>query len=396
MRLPLFVASFILVSCAPSNEEKSLRDFQQIHSNAIVIDSHSDFLDRSAIDGSHINEDPLGAQTSLSKFKQGGIDAQFFSVFVPPAYENFGFAKRTDALIDRLQAEIASHPDEIVLALSSGDIHKLANSGKVAALIGIEGGHSIENEMRKLDHYYDRGVRYMTLTWANSLEWAGSSGDEGSHRGLSDFGKKVVAKMNDLGMMVDISHVSDATFWDVIATSRSPVIASHSSLRSIAESPRNMSDDMIKAVGKNGGVVQINFYSQFVKREFLEEFDALKKKAESKFKALKKKYKDDPINLDKELWSLEKKIELNVTPPTVNDLVKHIDKAVTLAGIDHVGLGSDFDGMGAPPKGIEHIGKMPNITKELARRGYQQEEIEKILGGNLLRVLKENERLAQK
>ncbi|WP_164117393.1 dipeptidase [Sphingorhabdus sp. Alg239-R122] len=390
----LALVCVFLTSCTQNTDEDGAQSARDTHSSAIVIDAHSDFLDRTAIDGAHINEDPEGAQTSLSKLEQGGVDAQFFSVFVPPAFAEYGFAKRTDELIDTLQAEVAAHPDRIEIVHDTAGINRLANTGKVAALIGIEGGHSIENDLGRLRHFYGRGVRYMTLTWTNTNDWADSSGDEPRWNGLNDLGLSIVKEMNGLGMMIDISHVSDETFWDVIRATGSPVIASHSDVRGVMDDPRNMSDDMVKAVAENGGVIQVSFYSAYVDSDFAEAFAAAKARAKDRFDALENKYANDPIALDKAAWSLEKSIEFSLPAPTVADVVDHIDHVVKIAGIDHVGLGSDFDGMGAPPSGLEHAGQIPNITAELVRRGYGRADIEKILGGNLLRVFAENEKRA--
>lgn len=370
-------------------------DAMALHKSAIVIDTHSDFLDRTAIDGHSLRDDVDGAQTTLSKLRAGDIDAQFFSIFVPPAYESYGFKKRTDELIDRLEKEVDLNAQAIEIVASVTGIERLANSGKIAALLGIEGGHSIEADVSNIDYFYDRGVRYMTLTWANTNKWADSSGDEPRWGGLNDIGRAVVRRMNKRGMMVDISHVSDETFYDVMATTTSPVIASHSSARGVMNHKRNMSDEMIKAVGKNGGVIQVNFYSKHLDQAFADQFDAAMEKNAKNYQALTEQYSDDLIEQDKQLWAFEKALESQLTAPPASMIVDHIDHIVSVAGIDHAGLGSDFDGMGAPPEGMEHVGKMANITMELVKRGYGAEDVRKILGGNLIRVLTENERLAE-
>lgn len=382
----LLVAAFL---CIPA------RSATGVHQTAIVIDSHSDFLDRSAIDGSGLTDDPPGAQTTLEKLQQGAVDAQFFSVFVPPAFKDYGYKKRTDELIARLKEDIARNPAHIELVRNTTGIIAIANSGKVAALMGIEGGHSIEDSIDHLRHFYAQGVRYLTLTWSNTNEWADSSSDTPRWGGLSTKGREIVHEMNRLGMMVDISHVSDETFWDVIETTKSPIIASHSSARALADHPRNMSDSMIKAMAANGGVIQVNFYSRYVDTSFLKEFKQARAAAKDRFSVIEKKYADDPIELDKHLWSLEKELESGLIPPTVHQVVDHIEHIIQLVGPDYVGLGSDFDGMGAPPSGLEHIGKLSSITEDLLSRGYSNEVVKKVLGGNLLRVMSENERLAR-
>jgi len=362
------------------------RSFDDIHDDAIVIDSHSDFLDRSAIDGTALNDDPPLAQTSLQKLKDGKVDAQFFSVFVPPAFKNYGFAKRTFELIERFYSEIETNQDAIKFAGSASEIRSLANSGQIAALIGIEGGHSIENNLDLLRIYYRLGVRYMTLTWNNTNEWADSSGDSHRWGGLNDFGIRVVEEMNDLGMIIDISHVSDETFWDVLEHSRAPVFASHSLARSLKATPRNMSDDMIRALAKNGGVLQVSFYAKHLDKTFSDRFDAALKASEDRFAAIEKEFSDDPVQQDIALWSAEKALEQSFPAPSMTRVIDHIDHIVGVAGIDHVGIGSDFDGLGAPPVGLEHAGRFQSITRELQHRGYSEADIRKIWGGNLLRV----------
>ena len=392
-----FVISYFLCAViSVSAKQESVNDrIDRLHKSAIVIDAHSDYLDRSAIDGAGLGEDPPGGQTSVGKLREGQVDAQFFSVFVPPAYERYGYVERTHELIDRLLQQVARFPNQLEFATTADDIERISRSGKSAALMGIEGGHSIQNRLEHLRNYYRLGVRYMTLTWNNTNDWADASGDSARWSGLNDFGIEVVREMNRLGMMIDISHVSDDTFWDVMQHTSKPVIASHSLARSLRDTPRNMSDKMIKAMAENGGVVQVSFYSKHLDQAFADRFDQLKGEAKDQFNTLEKKYRDDPIQLDIAQWSLEKKIENEVSVPSYRKVVDHIDHIVQLVGPDHVGLGSDFDGMGSPPQGLEHIGKIKVITGELVKRGYSDEDTTKILGGNLLRVMRANEREAQ-
>lgn len=375
----MLIAVIASGQCAADNIAK-------LHQSAIVIDTHSDFLDRTAIDGARLNEDPPFAQTTLKKLVDGQIDAQFFSVFVPPAFEEYGFAKRTLELIDRFYAEIEDNPTQIRFAQSAADIRNLSQQGYVAALLGIEGGHSIENSLELLRIYHRLGVRYLTLTWNNTNEWADSSSDEAIHNGLNEFGVAVVREMNDLGMLIDISHVSDDTFWDVIESSRAPIIASHSLARTIKKSSRNMSDDMIKALAVNGGVIQVSFYAKHLDERFSDEFDTAMAQAASKMSAIEKQFAHAPIAQDMALWSAEKELERSLEPPPMTRVIDHIDHIVGIAGIDHVGLGSDFDGLGAPPAGLAHSGEFQSITRELVARGYNEPDIKKILGGNFLRV----------
>jgi len=369
-------------------------DARRIHEEALVIDTHSDFLYRADLDGSALTDEPPLAQTTLGKLEQGGVDAQFFSVWVPPAYEKYGYARKTLELIDDFYREIAKSPKRIEMARTVADIERIAESGKVAALMGIEGGHSIENRLELLRNFYRLGVRYMTLTWSNNTDWADSSGDVVQWGGLTDFGVSVVEEMNRIGMMIDISHVADSTFSDVMKTTRAPVIASHSSVRALNSHARNMSDEMIVALAKNGGVIQINFYPVFLDQEFHDAAHQALFAAKPEFATLATEYLDDQIGLMGPQWELYRKIEDTLEKPPLSVLVDHIDHVVKLVGPDHVGLGSDFDGVSSLPIGMEHEGKLPALTEALVEKGYSEEDIKKILGGNLLRVMAEVEKVA--
>ena len=392
--IPVYFCFLWIFSHSAFAIEDDDRKAARIHKNAIVIDTHSDFLDRSAIDGSGLGDDTMGSQTTLRKLREGEVDAQFFSIFIPPAYAQYGFAKRANELIDRLEQEIVEHSDQVEKAVSVEQIHRISQRGKIAALMGIEGGHAIEKNLEKLGEFYQRGVRYMTLTWSNTNEWADSSGDVARWNGLNDFGFQVVKNMNDLGMMIDISHVSEETFWDVMSITRSPVLASHSGVRAVMGNKRNMSDQMIRAVARNGGVIQVTFYARYVDQHFYDQFELAERAAQAQFRQLEQKYAHDPVELDQQQWSLELALEKKIPPPTALKVVDHIDHIVKLVGVDYVGLGSDFDGMGTPPEGLEHVGKLATITQELVKRGYAEADIQKVLGGNLLRVFEENEKNA--
>src|ERR1022692_4305187 len=321
---------------------------------------------------------------SLDKARRGNLGAEFFSIWVDPETNQGHFARHTFDLIDSVYEQAARHPDRMRMAFSVADIERAHREHKLAALMGIEGGHSIENDMHLLRDYYRLGVRYMTLSWSNTNEWADSSGDIDEakiqhHNGLSDFGKQVVLEMNGLGMMVDISHVADKTFWDAIATTKAPVIASHSSARALVDAPRNMTDDMLRAVAKNGGVVQVNFYSGFDDENFR--------------KAMEAQAKDQAAAIQKYMD------ELKAEGKPVNYVdVDRIEREwmAKIAGIDHVGLGSDFDGVsGATPQGIDSAADLPKITQALVERGYNASDVHKILGGNLLRVFNHVERVSR-
>ena len=371
-----------------------------IHDSALVIDTHADtpqrFLDEDFDLGSTDPND-IG-HISLDKAKRGNLDAEFFSIWVDPETNQGHFAKHTFDLIDSVYEQAARHPDRMMMAFSVADIERAHNEHKLAALMGIEGGHSIENDMHLLRDYYRLGVRYMTLSWSNTNEWADSSGDINDtkiqhHNGLTDFGKEVVLEMNRLGMMVDISHVADKTFWDAIATSKAPVIASHSSARALTNAPRNMTDDMLRAVAKNGGVVQVNFFSGFLDEDYRK---ALEVQSKDQSAAIQKyidslRAEGKPVNYI-EVNRLDREWMAKIPRPPFKALIDHIDHISKVAGIDHVGLGSDFDGVsGATPQGMDSAADLPKITQALLDRGYSAEDIKKILGGNILRVFRQVE-----
>jgi len=288
-----------------------------------------------------------------------------------------------------------------MMAFSVADIERAHREHKLAALLGIEGGHSIENDVHVLRDFYRLGVRYMTITWSNTNEFADSSGDAHNdkiehHNGLTDGGKQIVQEMNRLGMLVDISHVSDKTFWDTIAVTKAPVIASHSSARALTNHPRNMTDDMLKGVAKNGGVVQVNFYNAFIDDNYRKAAEAQSKNRDAAVKANAEKLKAEgktPTYLDAD--RIEREWAAKIQRPPLSSLIDHIDHIAKIAGVDHVGLGSDFDGVsGATPQGIDSAADLPKITQALLDRGYSADDIRKILGGNLLRVFLEAERVS--
>jgi membrane dipeptidase len=376
-----------------------------IHESALVVDTHADtpqrFLDQNYDIGTTDPKD-IG-HISLDKARAGNLGAEFFSIWVDPTTNTGHFAQHTLDLIDSVYEQAARHPDRMMMAYSVEDIERAHKQKKLAALMGIEGGHSIENDIHLLRDFYRLGVRYMTLSWSNTNEWADSSGDIDDpkiqhHNGLTDFGKQVVLEMNSLGMMVDISHVADKTFWDAIVTTKAPLIASHSCARALTNHPRNMTDAMLRAVAKNGGVVQVNFYSAFVDENYRKAAEEQKKEREAAVDEYiaKKKAAGQPVTyVDKD--RVEREWAAKIPRPPLKSLVDHIDHIAKVAGIDHVGLGSDFDGVsGAMPEGIDSAADLPKITQALLDRGYGADDIDKILGGNLLHVFGEVERVSQK
>jgi membrane dipeptidase len=374
-----------------------------IHNSAMVVDTHADTPQRFLYEGFDIGTaDPKDiGHISLDKARAGNLGAEFFSIWADPETTSGHFAKSTFDMIDSVYEQASRHPDRMVMAFSVDDIERAHKQKKLAALMGIEGGHAIENDIHLLRDYYRLGVRYMTLSWSNTNEWADSSGDiddskVAHHNGLTDFGKQVVLEMNRMGMMVDISHVADKTFFDAIATTRAPVIASHSSARALTNHPRNMTDDMLRAVTKNGGVVQTNFYDAFIDENYRKAADAQKKAAEAAVAAriAELKAAGKPVTyLDKD--KIEREWAAKIPRPPLKSLIDHIDHLVKVAGVDHVGLGSDFDGVsGATPEGIDSAADLPKITQALLDRGYRAEDIRKILGGNLLRVFRQVEKVS--
>ena len=386
-------------SSNPSEPTVSARA-RAIHDSAIVVDTHADTPQRFLDEGFDIGStDPSDVgHLSLDKARRGNLGAEFFSIWVDPETNQGHFAQHTFDLIDSVYEQAAHHPDRMMMAFSVADIERAHHEHKLAALMGIEGGHSIENDMHLLRDYYRLGVRYMTLSWSNTNEWSDSSGDINDpkiqhHNGLTDFGKQVVLEMNRLGMIVDISHVADKTFWDAIATTKAPVIASHSSARALVDAPRNMTDDMLRAVAKNGGVVQVNFFSGFVDEDYRKAMLAQEKDQAAAIQ----KYVDSlkaqgkPVSYI-EIDRMEREWTAKIPRPPFKSLIDHIDHIAKVAGVDHVGLGSDFDGVsGATPQGMDSAADLPNITQALLDRGYSADDIKKILGGNLLGVFRQVE-----
>jgi membrane dipeptidase len=390
-------------SSNPSAEPVSAKA-RALHDSAIVVDTHADtpqrFLDEDFDIGSTDVHDT--GHISLDKARRGNLGAEFFSIWVDPETNQGHFAQHTFDLIDSVYEQAARHPDKMMMAFSVADIERAHREHKLAALMGIEGGHSMENDIHLLRDYYRLGVRYMTLSWSNTNEWADSSGDINDskiqhHNGLTDFGKQVVSEMNRLGMIVDISHVSDKTFWDTIAVTKAPVIASHSSARALVNHPRDMTDDMLRAVAKNGGTVQVNFFSGFLDEDYRKAMEAQSKDQAAAIQ----KYVDSLKAQGKPVTYIEidrigREWMAKIPRPPLKALIDHIDHIAKVAGVDHVGLGSDFDGVsGATPQGMDSAADLPKITQALLDRGYSADDIRKILGENLLRVFRKIEAVSR-
>ena len=367
--------------------------YKQLHFDAILVDAHND-IPSFTIERKLQFDTGLKGKThsDLKRFKEGGVDVQIFSIFCDGAQKDpYLFANRE---IDSVYEWTRRNPDKMMMVKTPAQLQQSVKEKKLAAMLGVEGGHMIENDLHKLDTLFSRGARYMTLTWNNSTDWATSAADETTkgdslkHKGLTDFGKQVVKRMNELGMIVDVSHVGEQTFWDAINTSTKPVIASHSCVWNLCKHRRNLKDDQIKAIGKNGGVIHLNFYAGFIDSNYEKKslaFLALHKPSLDSLLALKTQ-PDYAAIMVGEMY----RDEVNTFRPHLSVLMDHLDYIVKLIGVDHVGLGSDFDGMEAPPLELNGVEDYPLITKALLERGYSNKEIIRILGGNFIRVFKAN------
>jgi membrane dipeptidase len=393
----LVMLSIVTPAGAQTRDERLWQRALQIHRRAIVIDTHNDVTTPMTNDDYDLSgTPPVPYRTSIARMKQGGMTAEFFSLYIKPWYvEHGGAARRTLDMIDSVYRAVERHPNDLMFATTVADIRRAKRQGKIAALMGIEGGHAIEDSLPALREFYRLGVRYMTLTWNNTNNWADAGRGEKRHHGLSEFGKEVVREMNRLGMLVDVSHVSDETMSDALDVSKAPVIASHSSARALSDVPRNIPDDLLKRIAKNGGVVHVNFYSVFVDTKTVSPQSAARdKRLKAQQDAIDEKYKNDPERRAEESDKLE---AANPLPPLpISKLIDHIDHIVKVAGIDHVGIGADFDGANDMPEGAQDVSMLPNITYELLKRGYSERDIRKILGENLLRAFAEAERVAGK
>lgn len=369
------------------------QDWRSWHFNSILIDTHNDFPTTAIEKGVGFDQSLLHrTHSDLQRMFEGGVDAQIFSIWCD------GFQKepyaRANQEIDSVLLWTHRNPSKMMLALTVADIRKAVKEKKLAVLMGVEGGHMVENDLGKLEALFNRGVRYMTLTWNNSTPWATSAFDETKkadslpHKGLTDFGKQVVRRMNELGMLVDLSHVGEQTFWDVINNTQKPVLVSHSCAYALCAHPRNLKDDQIRAVAKNGGVIHLNFYSGFVDPSFEARSDAFTAKHKSEMDSLLK-INPEPYFMQVYLFNKYPDEVKDLRPP-LSKLIDHLDYIVKLAGVDHVGLGSDFDGVNSLPEGLEGVEDFPKITEELVKRGYSKTDIRKILGGNFLRVFGAN------
>ena len=368
-----------------------------LHFSSVVVDTHDDTTQR-FIDGNNFDLGPRSADGSIDipRMRQGNLGAIFFSIWIPSKITGATAVNRALEQINAVRDQVRKHPDDLLLATTAAQVREAHRQGKIAALMGVEGGHMIHSDIAVLRQFASLGVRYMTLTHSGNVDWADSSTDAAMHNGLTAFGKDVVREMNRLGVIVDISHVSDKTFYDALAVSKAPLIASHSSCRAICDAPRNMTDQMIKDLTAKGGVIQINYHVAFLSQEFR---DAEKKHPEINDQIaaeVKKRCGDNEACQLMEGDRLTREYVDAGKLPRVSyeKIIEHIDHAVKLVGADHVGLGSDFDGANMP-YGMEDASKLPMITKALLKKGYSEADIRKILGENTLRLMAEVERVSQ-
>ena len=386
--------AFILASATPADDIAERA--KKLHFSSIVLDTHADTPQRMLTGKFDLGKRDTEGHVDIPRMREGGLNAQFFSIFIsgkilgPPAIQ-----QALDQ-IDIVRQNVLQHRKDLMLATTAEEIRQAHAQGKIAILMGIEGGHMIGNDIRMVRVYSILGVRYMTLAHFYNDEWADSSTDKPAHNGLTDFGKDVVREMNRQGMLVDISHVSDKTFYDALEISKVPLIASHSSVRGISNHPRNMSDEMIKALSAKGGVIQINYERNYLSEEYRKAFESVAGDVSRMEEKFKKECGDDNVCIGRAEIKLEKELTDAGKLPHVSweKIIEHIDHVVKLVGPDHVGLGSDFDGADMPD-GLEDCSKLPKITEALLRKGYSEENIRKILGGNILRVMEQSERISK-
>ncbi len=366
-----------------------------LHRQALLIDTHADTPQR-FLDGWSFTE-PLEAGSggpgmiNLSAARAGNLAAEFFALWVDPnEYPAGTHALQALALADATLEQVARHPSELRLCLTAEDIVAARAAGRFAVLLGLEGGHAIENSLALLRTFFRLGVRYMTLTWSNSNDWADSSSDTSRHGGLTAFGREVIAEMNRLGMMIDLSHVSDQTFWQALDLSTAPVIASHSSARALTPAPRNLSDNQLRALARKGGVCMVNFFPAFLHEPWRQAWEASRPERTAAHAAAAAPYRSAGIPVPFSISdSIDRQFTARIGPPPLSALIDHLDHVAQIAGIDHVGLGSDFDGIPQLPAGMHSAADLPLITEALQARGYCDADLLKLLGQNLLRVMRE-------
>ena len=390
----LALAAFVAIGAGAGTSEDPAR---ALHFDAIVIDTHSDTTPRFQDETWRFGERHADGHEDLPRMREGGLDAQFWSIYMGRTEGRGAAVREAVERIDAVHELVRRYPDDLAFATTADDVRRAVTDGKIANLMGVEGGHIIEASLPVLRTYHRLGVRYMTLTHSFNTTWADSSGTNEvpapEHGGLTDFGREVVHEMNRLGMMVDVSHVSDDTFFDALEATRAPLLASHSSTRAVADHPRNMSDEMLRALSRNGGVVMINFYSGYIDASLVQPIRSLFARLSPAIAALRERYADDPRARSRAFDALLAGEEIPRT--SLDVLLDHFDHAIRVAGPDHVGLGADWDGVASMPRGMEDVSRLPALTRGLLARGHSPQTVRKVLGGNLLRVMDEVERVAR-
>jgi membrane dipeptidase len=391
------VLSLVAVTAKSQTQTNISPAARELHFQSIVVDTHDDTTQRLLDPKFDFGARHTDGSVDIPRMREGGLSAIFFSIWIPGTVTGPTAVQRALDQIGAVRETVARHPNDLVLCTTADEIRHAKAANKIAVLMGVEGGHMINNSLANLDKFFALGVRYMTLTHTVNTDWADASTDKAAHNGLTDFGRQVVREMNRLGMMVDISHVADKTFYDVLAVNKAPVIASHSSCRALCSAPRNMTDDMIKALAAKGGVIQINYHIGFLSQQFQDASKAHPELGKEIEAESKKRCGDNEACQLIEADKITRDMVAQGKLPRVDwtEIIKHIDHAVKLAGVDHVGLGSDFDGADMP-YGMEDVSDIPQITNALLAKGYSPADVRKILGGNTLRLMQDVEAAAQK
>ncbi len=367
---------------------------RRVHARAIVVDTHDDTTQNLFDKEFDIGRRNTKGHVDIPRMREGGMDAIFFSIYMSASLSGPQVVKRSLQQIDAVHEAARKYPNDLVIATSAAAVRRAHKQGKIAALLGMEGGHMIDDDLGVLRQYAALGIRYLTLTHSRHTNWADSSGEAPKHNGLTDFGKDVVRELNHLGVMVDISHVADKTFWDALEVSRAPMIASHSSCFALNGHPRNMKDEMIRALAKKGGVIQITYVDSFLSKELRAAEDGIEAERSARMQEIAGQFPNDPGRQREERRKVAQEFRARLPKVSWEKIIEHIDHAVKIGGVDHVGLGSDFDGA-TMPEGMEDVSHLPKITHALLKKGYAEKDIEKILGGNLLRVMAQVERVSR-
>lgn len=387
------VWTLLFLFCFLFPASHSPTDHRRLHFDAVVADTHNDVVQR-ILEGEDLGSRTTRGHSDLPRFREGGLDIEMFSIWTPPERKNRSYFAQANEQIDSIESLAGRNRERMGLARNIGEIENLLARKNFIGMLGLEGGHHLDEEMKNLDHFYRRGVRYMTLTWNNSTSWASSAYDETvqpekfKRRGLTEKGRGIVRRMEALGIMVDLSHVGEATFWDVIRLVKKPVIASHSSVWKLCPHRRNLKDEQLKAIAKTGGVVFINFLPNFIDSTFSTKEQRLREKHSQRIDSLRARWKGDAFSLEGAIADMLRDEYRPILPP-LSVLIDHFDYAIRLIGADHVGIGSDFDGIHTTPLDMDDVTYLPNITRELLARGFSEQDVRKVLGENFLRVVRQ-------